>query len=670
MYVCNRKMNRISFIGKGKKLGVITIIAFFCLLIFDTSLAQKLSTSSKKAAKLFESAETMYQERRNAEAAVELLAALEKDPVFVEAHVLLAAVYTDLRQLDKAIESYKSAVKIKPNFFPPNYYNLGTLELMTGKYQDCKGHLLEFLSYKDMSPKFIKLATHNVKVCDFAIEAMKNPVPFEPKNLGKEVNTELDEYYPGITADDELLLYTRKIKDDKNYFGEQEDFFVSRKVEGRWTQNYNIGPPINTHHNEGSPAISPDGQIIIFAACEEAGGDYGPGRKGFGSCDIFFVRKKGATWTRPVNMGPPISSKAWDVQPSYAADGTSLYFISNRRGSLGEADIWMSRLTPEGVWGKVENLGPVINTEGREEAVFIHPDNQTLYFTSAGHVGMGGLDIYVSKKDTNGEWGKPMNLGYPINTFNDENGLIVGASGELAFFSSNREGGFGGLDLYAFELPKEARPTRVTYVKGRVFEVGTNKPLSSRFELIDLESSVTVVESYSSKTNGEFLVCLPVNKNYALNVSKRRYVFYSENFSLKGIKDNSEPFELNVPLQPVKIGAKLVLKNVFYETGSYELKRESKVELMKLVQFMNTNPTVVIEISGHTDNVGVKRDNQKLSENRAGEVYKFLVDQAVSEDRMKYKGNGDTKPLKSNDTNWGRAQNRRTEFEIVDLVEK
>jgi len=661
-------MRFISFIGKGKKLGVILFLSFFCMLIFNSVQAQKLSTGSKKAAKLFESAEAMYQERRNAEAATELLAALEKDPNFVEAHVLLATVYTDLRQAEKAIASYKSAVQINPDFFPPNYYNLGTLELTIGDYQHCKEHLVQFLQYKGMNTKFVKLAEHNIKVCDFAIAAMKNPVPFEPVNLGKEVNTADDEYYPGITADDEMLLYTRRIKDDKNYFGEQEDFFVSRKVEGRWTQNYNIGPPINTHYNEGSPAISPDGQIIIFAACEEIDG-YGAGRKGFGSCDIFFVKKKGTTWTRPVNMGPPISSKAWDVQPSYAADGTTLYFISNRRGSLGEADIWVSHLTPEGVWGKVENLGPVINTEGREEAVFIHPDNQTLYFTSAGHVGMGGLDIYVSKKDTNGEWGKPVNLGYPINTFNDENGLIVGASGELAFFSSNRKGGFGGLDLYAFELPKEVRPTRVTYVKGSVYEKGTKKPLSSRFELIDLETGEIVIESYSSKSNGEFLVCLPVNKNYALNVSKRRYVFYSDNFSLKDIKDNSEPFKLNVPLQPVEVGARLVLKNVFYETGSYELRKESKVELMKLVQFMSANPTVVIEISGHTDNVGVKSDNQKLSENRAGEVYKYLIEQAVSEDRMKFKGYGEAVPLKSNDTNWGRAQNRRTEFEIIGLTE-
>ena len=659
-------MSVISFIGKGRKLGLITLVAFFCLLIFGTSLAQKLSTGSKKAAKLFESAETMYQEKRNAEAAVELLAAIEKDPGFVEAHVLLAAVYTDLSQVDKAIESYKSAVQINPGFFPPNYYNLGTLELTIGDYVHCKEHLLEFLKYKGMRPKFVKQAAHNIKVCDFSIEAMKNPMPFEPKNLGKEINSAYDEYYPGITADDRVLLYTKRIKDDKSPYGEQEDFFVSEKVDGRWTQCYNIGPPINTHHNEGSPTISPDGQIIIFAACEEIDG-YGAGRTGFGSCDIFFVKKKGATWTRPVNMGPPISSKAWDAHPSYASDGTTLYFISNRKGSIGKGDIWVSHLTPEGVWGKVENLGPVINTAGSEESVFIHPDNQTLYFTSNGHVGMGELDIYVTRKDTNGEWGKPVNLGYPINTFNDENGLIVGASGELAFFSSNREGGFGGLDLYSFELPKEVRPTRVTYVKGKVSEQGTKSPLSARFELIDLETGKIVVESYSSKTNGEFLVCLPVNKNYALNVSKRRYVFYSENFSLKGIKDNSEPFELNVPLQPVKIGAKLVLKNVFYETGSYELKKESKVELMKLVQFMTTNSTVVIEISGHTDNVGVKSDNQKLSRNRAGEVYKFLIDKAVSEERMKFKGYGDTKPIKSNDTNWGRAQNRRTEFEIIEI---
>jgi len=660
-------MNHHLLICKAKHLLPIFGLFLLVLLVSVKSGAQDLTTQSKKAAKHYEKAIEYYDQKKTTEAEEELKNALVRDSLFIEAHILLAALYTDLRKIDRAIASYRKSVQINPDFFPPNLFNLGALELGKGLYEEAKGHFTAFLRYKGLNPKFTKLAQHNIKVCVFAVEEIKNPVPFEPINLGANVNTSYDEYYPGITADDAMLLYTRRIKDNANYFGEQEDFFVSVRKGGEWGKNYNIGAPINTHYNEGSPTISPDGQIIIFAACEELDG-YGPGRKGLGSCDIFFVKNLGEKWSSPINMGPPISSNAWDAQPSYASDGTTLYFVSNRKGGLGDADIWVSQLTKEGVWGQPENLGPKINTSGREEAVFIHQDNQTLYFTSDGQIGMGGLDIYVTKKDANGNWGDPVNLGYPINTFNDENGLIVGASGEIAFFSSNREGGYGGLDLYMFELHKAVRPIRVTYMKGKVYDSSNRKPLGSKFELVDLESEKLIVESYSNRSTGEFLVCLPVNKNYALNVSKKGYVFYSENFSLKEVKDQSEPFLIDVPLQKIKKGSNVVLKNVFFETDSYELKKESKVELNKVINFMNENTNVYIEIGGHTDDVGDENYNKKLSNDRAKSVIDYLVEKGISSDRLKYKGYGESEPIATNLEEWGRAKNRRTEFKIVDVV--
>ncbi|MBL4735127.1 MAG: PD40 domain-containing protein [Flavobacteriales bacterium] len=515
-----------------------------------------------------------------------------------------------------------------------------------------------------MGEKYRKLSEHNVAICDFADVAMKNPVPFKPENLGPNVNSAYDEYYPGITADNNMLLYTRRIKDKQNYFGEQEDFYVSEKLNGEWAKCYNMGAPINTHYNEGSPTISPDGKIIIFSACDEIDG-YGPNRKGYGGCDIFFVKRVGERWSMPVNMGPPISSKAWDVQPSYASDGTTLYFVSQRKGSLGDADIWVSTLTDKGVWGSPENLGPTINTEGREEAVFIHPDNQTLYFASNGHVGMGGLDIFVSKRQEDGSWGEPLNLGYPINTFNDENGLIVAAGGETAYFSSNREGGQGGLDMYQFELHEGVRPIKVTYMKGKVFDSKSKKNLSSRFELIDLETGKVVVESYSDRVTGEFLICLPVNKNYALNVSRKGYVFYSDNFSLKKPGTSSDPFLIDVPLQRIGDGVYITLKNIFYETGSYELRKSSFAELGKLMDFLNKNEKLIVEIEGHTDDVGDLKSNLILSENRARSVYQYLLDKGVPEERLSFKGYGETQPIRPNTNEADRAKNRRTVFKII-----
>jgi len=645
--------------------SLLLILAF--LLFTETEcIGQDLSSDSKKAIRHFEKAKEYFDKRQNIEAVTELKIAIKTDPEFYEAFLLIAGIYIDLGKSDDAIQSYRSSTSINPDIFPPAFFNLASLELGKGYYPEAKVHFEKFLSYSGYDEKFRTLAEQYIKNCDFAMVALKEPVPFNPKNLGPSVNSHYDEYYPGITADDQVLLYTRRIKDKQNYFGEQEDFYVSFKREGKWSQCKNMGSPINTHYNEGSPSISPDGKIIIFSACDEVDG-YGPNRSGYGGCDIFFVKKVGNTWSRPVNMGPPISSKAWDVQPSYASDGKTLYFVSQRKGGLGDADIWMSTLTESGVWGDPVNLGPTINTSGKDEAVFIHPDNQTLYFASNGHVGMGGLDIFISKRQQDGTWGTPVNLGYPINTFNDENGMIVDAQGELAYFSSNRDGGEGGLDLYQFPLHKGVRPVRVNYMKGRVFNSETKKNIKSKFELIDLENDNVVIESYSDKITGEFLVCLPVSRNYALNVSKKGYVFYSENFSLKDNADNSEPYLIDVPLQPIKIGSHVILKNIFYETGSFVLKETSLPELNKLIDFLNKNIGVKIEIEGHTDNIGDVNSNQILSENRSKKVFEYLLEKGVPEGRLSYKGYGETRPIVTNNNAADRAKNRRTEFIIISL---
>jgi len=309
-------------------------------------------------------------------------------------------------------------------------------------------------------------------------------------------------------------------------------------------------------------------------------------------------------------------------------------------------------------------MGDSINTPGIERSPFIHHDNQTFYYSTDGKPGMGGADLYMSKINQGGVWSASINLGYPINTQFDEVGLVVNAKGNRAYFSSDRLSE-KGRDIYEFEMYPEIRPIEVSYMKGKIFNAETKKRLFARFELIDLGSTEITMEAYSDEETGEFLVCIPTGKDYALNVSKKGYLFFSENFALKDIFELAEPYLVDIPLQPVKSGERIILRNIFYETDSYELKKESMVELNKLLQFIIENPELRLEISGHTDSDGPDEYNLSLSENRAKSVVNFLLENNVGKDLIVYKGYGETLPLESNDTEEGRSGNRRTEVKIL-----
>jgi outer membrane protein OmpA-like peptidoglycan-associated protein len=382
----------------------------------------------------------------------------------------------------------------------------------------------------------------------------------------------------------------------------------------------------------------------------------------------------GQNWKKPVNLGGPVNSGHWESQPSFSADGSTLYFVRGVKDGdnrVNTGDIYVSHLTEGGYWDTPKKLGPNINTPGDEASVQIHPDGKTLYFSSDGHVGMGGLDIYMSKMNDSGDWGKAMNLGYPINTWGEENSLLVSADGQIAYFASDREGGFGELDLYSFDMPESLQPEPVTYMKGTVYDIDTKKKLEAVFELIDLETNKVAVKSYSNPLSGEFLVSLPVNREYALNVSREGYNFFSENFELKA-GSISEPFLKDVPLVPLKVvgpeDGGIVLKNVFFDTDKFDLKPKSKVELNKLADFLKANPELVIELGGHTDNKGSKTHNKTLSQDRAKAVLDFLVTAGVEAKRLSSNGYGDERPIADNETEEGRAMNRRTEYKITGRI--
>lgn len=638
-----------------------------CLLALPAlALAQDYSSSNKKAIKSFEKGQQAYQSHNLELSEIALLMALDKDDEFIEAHILLSDVYIEMGKHNEAIDALTNAIAIDPNFYPNNFFFLAELEWAQGQYTSAEQHFSKFLSFTERTPEMVTRAQFGVKSCKFALHAKQNAVHFHPTNLGPSINTDMPEYFPCITADDRTFMFTRRLNDERTMSGYNEDFYVSRKLANKWQKARNIGAPINSIQNEGAPTLAPDGASVVFTACAGIDG-YGKQRKGLGSCDLFLTRRTGANWMRPINLGGAINSPHWETQPSLSADGRTLYFIRGKytREGVKNQDIYMSQRNDQGEWTRAKKISENINTPGREVSVHIHPDGRTMYFASDGHPGMGGLDLFIVRKDSNGQWGTPKNLGYPINTHKDENSVLVNAAGTLAYFASDREGGMGDLDLYQFPLAKELQPATVTYMQGRVHEKGTMKPLGAKFELIDVATNEVVAGSRSDNVTGEFLVCLPAKREYALSVDHPDYLFYSEHFSLTNDASIRRPYVKDVPLSKPKVGETVVLKNVFFETAKFDLKDKSRAELDFLVAFLKRNAKLKIELGGHTDNVGDVGSNQVLSENRAEAVFNYLVEHEIPAARLSFAGYGETKPMASNDTDDGRAQNRRTEFKIV-----
>lgn len=606
-------------------------------------------TKNKKAENLFIEAVNLSAQGDNQQAFFKLKDCLQRDSNFIDAWMLVADIREQNEQYLEALTVYKKVIAINSDFQIP-YYKLANTALSEGEY---KLALENIGIYKDKNGMQIEPAKVKrvERVANFGFEATKHPVLFDPKNLGAGINSPLNEYFPGVSADGKTLIYTRLDG------GQNEEFYISKWNNNSWTPSRNMRSPVNTEQNEGTISISSDGQYIFFTGCNRPQGE--------GSCDLYFSALDGDTWREPKNLGFPLNTRAWETQPSVSFDGKTLYFASSRSGGFGESDLWYSTYI-KGKWSAPVNLGPEINTPGSEQSPFIAKDDQTLYFISDYHDGMGGMDIFISRKQPDGRWGKAVNIGYPINTHGDEMCITLTADGEMAYIASDRKDGFGGLDIYGFVLYEEARPKKTAYVQGVVYDAKTLKKLKARIELIDIETNKTVIEATSNKLTGEFLFCLQGNKNYALNVSCEGYLFYSENFSLKA-HSLTEPLKLDVPLNPILEGEKAVLRNVFFDVDKFDLKPESKTELDKLIQLLKANPRMKIEVGGHTDNTGVKQKNIELSNNRAKSVANYLVANGIEANRLTYKGYADTQPIADNKTEVGRRQNRRTEFKIISL---
>ena len=641
----------------NKIVYILIYIGVLSLMAPVSLFAQK----SSKAVSLCKKAEQCINERNFDKALVLLRQAEQKDPQYPDLYIMMGDVYNFTLKSDSAVKCYNKAIDLLGDPDPMLYYIAANEGLKCGQYADALRNYELFLHKGVQYTEVLADAQKGMANCRFGIEAMRNPVKFQPVNLGPNINSEWDEYLASITADDSILVYTVKRPKDKNtvcaFCLNEEDLYYSVKDGGgAWKMRAPIGAPVKTGYNEGAQSVSPDGNYLLYTMCDA---DYG-----MGSCDLYWSKRIGQRWSRPRNFGAPVNSTAWESQPSMAADGATIYFVSSRPGGFGGKDIWKTTMTSEGAFTAPVNLGPMINTPEDDAAPFIHSDGRTLFFASNGRVGMGGYDLYSSVLQADGTWSEPKNLGYPINTPADEINIFINAAGTVAYMASDKEGGFGGLDLYSFDLDDVLRPNPVTYIKGIITDALTGAPLTAVVEMVDLATRQVLTRTTSDAESGEYLACIQTGSNVMLNISASGYPFYSENFQVERSYSELEPYLKNIRLRRADAGTVVVLKNIFFDFGLSVLKPESYEELDRLADYLSHND-VKIEIGGHTDDQGSDEFNDRLSENRAKAVYDYLVERGIPASRLGYKGYGKRKPVADNATEEGRAANRRTEFTIV-----
>ncbi len=622
----------------------------------------------KKTEKIYQDGIDFLKHNEYNMAGLQMRHVVATEPGCVDAWFVLGLINVKKRDnnFKEAEKAFRKVVELCPAYDVYTYYYLGEIYYGQENFELAAANLDLFLKDVDKIKKDedYNRAIELQKYSKFYLELTRNPVPFAPKVV-EGISTAENEYLPILSPDNQVALFTREKKMDagRNSVVQttrtKEKFMYSeRQPDGKFAEGEEMPEPFNVNDNEGGATLTADNNTLYYTVCK-----YDNVSK-YLNCDIYYSENIAGEWSPIKSVSNKINLPgSWESQPSISADGRTLYFVSDRTGGYGGYDIYRSIRNDSGEWGTPINLGPTINSKGNEKAPFIHPDGKTLYFSSDGWQGLGGYDIFFSKLDEHGNWSKPKNIGYPINSPDDEVGFFVSTDGQQGFFASNKYNGKGGWDLYSFDLYEGARPEKVLFIKGNVKSESSMEPLNAHIELKNIETKKISRIPMDSIT-GNYVAVAPFNSDYIMTVKKADHVYESKYIS-KVDTIFKTPAKIDIEMKPIELNKSYRINDIYFPFNSFDLSDESKVVLDQLLDFLNENQTIQIQIQGHTDNIGNDASNLKLSENRAKSVYSYLIEKGIAENRLTYKGFGKSMAVSGNETEEGRAKNRRTVFVIT-----
>ena len=617
---------------------------------------QSVSSTAKKQYKKAEDAARNWQ---YAKAYIYLEKALEEKSDYAKAFFLYGQLKMEEEEFEHAQELLIKGVSICPLYSEEMYWLIASMAFESGNYDKAAQYYETYLRFFGLSEEKKALAQERWDEARFLIEMYANPVPYNPQPVSG-ISTKDDEYLPILSADNDIAFYTRRrVKQVVGMLRAEtvEEFVTSSKEGGTFNFGDLMPYPFNLHENEGGASLTIDNNELFLTICESVD-DYN-------NCDIYYTARIDSFWTPLRRLLYPVNkSDSWESQPTISSDGNTLLFTSVRPGGKGGADIYSVSRTKNGSWGDLQSLS--INTQADEKSPFLHPDNQTLYFSSNGHKGLGGLDIFYVKKDTAGNWGEPQNIGYPINSDADDLGLFVSTDGKTAYFASNKLEGKGGWDVYQFPLYKEARPERVLFLKGDVLDEFGDPLIASSIEIKSMKDKSTFEVDVDVET-GRYVAAVVLDKDEDVMVTvKDDFYAFNSKYVSAADENFSSPGKLDFEMKEIHEGEAFRINNIYFETDSFSLNQQAKHVLSAFVSFLQNRKKLKVAIHGHTDNVGHNEANLLLSTQRAQSVHDFLIASGIASARLSYKGFGEQKPLKSNLSEDGRSYNRRTEFYILE----
>lgn len=561
-----------------------------------------------------------------------------------------------LYRMDSIQMAYDVLTKAESRVKTTSYkldYGLALYSFLLQDYEQAKQRVEKLFQTKHRwSSAFTYEATILQQSILLADSLVRHPHQYDLERLPSSVNSSYDEYFPSLTVDGEQLYFTRMESSTVSYDLWNEDLYSCRQLGESWSDAVALPSTINSKDNEGANSISTDGNELFYAAMYGQQGDM----------DIYRAEYSNQQWNAPRPLSSAVNSNEWDSQPCLSADGTMLFFTSTRPGGLGKSDIYLARRDSNNVFSEVERLPFPINTPGNDQRPHFHPDGKTLYFSTNGLPGMGGSDLYKTQLNADGTWTKPVNMGFPINSPMDERGIFVSGDGQQAFISTNRKGGMGGMDIYKFDLPQSVAPGLTAYLKGTVLDSLSGQPITATIEIYDLTRDKTYRTLNVDAMSGSFLIAIPGSFNYSFHITSSGKIPISRTLSSDTIFRSGELLNEEFLLSSPSIGNQFRLNNVFFETNSAVLEEISQQELQLVAEWMATvEDEVIFELQGHTDNRGSEDWNLTLSQQRADAVRNYLVSIGIPADRLIARGFGMTRPIDTNETEEGRANNRRTE---------